>query len=91
MISYCYLYSDEKHALTIQTEMGPVLRSKSILYENLSETFAMFIQENEDLKGKVGLRKFAEFRPQDVVFQAEKASMRLCLCRYCHNPKGRVQ
>ena len=51
---YC-LYTfllDEKHAITIQTEEGPVLRSKAILYENLSETFQMFLSENEDLKGR---------------------------------------
>ena len=77
--------------MTIQTEDGPVLKSRAILYENLSETFAMFNQENPDLKEKVGLRKFAEFRPQHIVFQAEKASMRLCLCRYCSNPKRMIQ
>ncbi len=90
---YC-LYTfllDEKHAITIQTEEGPVLRSKAILYENLSETFQMFLSENEDLKGRVSQSKFAEFRPSDVVFQCEKSSLQVCLCRYCSNPKRVLQ
>ena len=68
-----------------------MLRSKAILYQNLSETFEMFLSENEDLKGKLAQSKFAEFRPNDVVFQADKASLQVCLCRYCHNPKEKVQ
>ena len=47
----------------------------------------MFLSENEDLKGVVGMRKFAEFRPSDVIFQCDKSSLKICLCRYCHNPK----
>ena len=42
----------------------------------------MFLQENEDLKDTVGMRKFAQFRPEDVIFQCDKASLKICLCRY---------
>ena len=73
---------DEKNAITIETEDGPILRSRSILYENLSETYQMFLSENQDLKEEVGMRKFAEFRPSDVIFQCQKSSLKICLCRY---------
>ena len=83
------LISDGHRAVTVDTENGPELRPKSLLYESLRDTFNMFREENPDVE--IGISKFSDLRPPEVVFDDGKANLKICLCVWCHNPARILQ
>ena len=49
----------------------------------------MFKEEYPNVK--IGLSRFAESKPEEVVYSCDKASMKICLCTHCHNPDRMIQ
>ena len=73
----------------MDTENGPELRPKSLLYESLRDTYNMFKEENPDVE--IGISKFSDLRPPEVVFDDGKANLKICLCVHCHNVSRMLQ
>ena len=72
--------TDSHHAVTVQTEDGPELRPKSLLYENLKDNYLAFKEENPEVE--IGISRFGDLRPQEVVYDDGKANLKICLCKY---------
>ena len=52
-------FPDEKHSITVITDTGETeLRPKRLLLDSMKETHAMFLAENPDLEGRIGITKF---------------------------------
>ena len=57
-----FLHSDMKNTVRIETDNGPELVAKKGLYNNLRETYYLFLEKFPELENTIGLSKFAEFR-----------------------------
>ena len=83
---------DEKHVIKVQTDDGvEELRAKHILYNNLRETFALFLIKYPHLEGSVGIEKFRQNRPIEIMLNADNSMLEICLCSHCHNPARIVE
>ena len=54
-------FPDEKHSITVITDTGETeLRPKRLLLDSMKETHSMFLAENPDLEGRIGITKFLQ-------------------------------
>ena len=51
-----------KNTVRIETDNGPELVAKKGLYNNLRETYYLFLEKFPELENTIGLSKFAELR-----------------------------
>ena len=67
----------------VKTKNGVEELQKHVLLMSVDEAHQLFLSENPDIK--IGITKFHEIKPVNVVFLGSKGTTEFCLCIYCHN------